>query len=92
LGAIGDAGADVGFLDARIVVEDLGDRRTLGQQAEDQGDPDAVTAHAGLASADLGVDRDAVEEVGVRHAGVIARGRVRPSMFHRRTPRGTRQP
>ena len=61
LGAIRDTGQNVRFFDARILFEKLLDRPPAGQEVEHQGDPDTVSADAGLAEADVGSDRDAGE-------------------------------
>ena len=56
----GGAGADVRFDEAGVV----------GEEVEDEGDPDAMASDAGFAEADVGVDGDAGEDFGLGHEGM----------------------
>jgi hypothetical protein len=48
LGAVGDTRADVRLLEQRVLGEDLLDARAARQEVEDERDPDAMAADAGL--------------------------------------------
>lgn len=71
LGAVGEASTDIGLFEGGVVVEDLFDSRTAGQQVEDQRNRDSMTADAGHTGADLWIDADAGEQLfACRHGGL----------------------
>ncbi len=56
LGTVGDAGEHVWLGELRLLVDDVPDGHAIGEEIENQGDPDPVTSDTGLAEADLGID------------------------------------
>lgn len=57
-GGVLQGGADVLFLQIRVVLQDLGMTGASGQQVEDIRDPDAHATDAGAPAALMGVDGD----------------------------------
>ena len=55
--------SNVAFGEPGIVVEDFRNAGATGQEIEDQGDPDPVSADARFAEADLRVDGDPLQQV-----------------------------
>src|SRR6202162_3179795 len=73
LGAIGDAGADVGLLDPGINIQKLFDFRACGEGIEDQGHPETVSFDAGLAKTNRGINGNPREQFFPGHGRFTAR-------------------
>ena len=58
LRAVGDAGEDVALIKLRVLLDDLFARQARRQQIENQRNPDAVPANAGLAETSTRIDPD----------------------------------
>jgi hypothetical protein len=56
LGAVGDAGADVGVLDPGIILQQLFDRGARSEEVEDEGHPESVSL--GLAKTNRRINGD----------------------------------
>src|SRR5271169_4961272 len=69
--SVGDAGADVGLFDARVVVQDFLAAHSAREQVENQRHPDPVPPNAGLSEAHLRVDRDAGKQLFSGHDDTV---------------------
>jgi hypothetical protein len=78
-GAVREAGPEVIVGEVGVVGEDLVVGHAVGQEAEDEPDPDAGPPDDGLAERHLRVDGDAVEELVAGHADPAYGGLERPT-------------
>src|ERR1017187_1230830 len=69
--SVGDAGADVGLVEARVVAQDFFAARPAREQVENQRHPDPVPPDARLSEAHLGVDRYAGKQLFSSHDDTI---------------------
>ena len=70
-GTVGDAGVNVFQGDLRVMgSDDFLRREAVGEEIEHHGDPDAMSADAGTATAAGGIDPDMGVEVCGGHGGV----------------------
>src|ERR1700690_2513732 len=68
---VGDAGADVGLVEARVVAQDFFAAHPTREQIENQRHPDPGPPNAGLPEAHLRGDRDAGKQLLSGHDGTI---------------------
>src|SRR5262249_60273698 len=60
-------GQDIGFLQARVLIEDVLDCPATRQAVQDERYPDAMPTNTRLAKADVGIDGDPGQQFGSGH-------------------------
>jgi hypothetical protein len=65
--AIGDAGENIGFLEARVFRQEFALANPAGKLVQNQRHPDAMAADAGLPETNVGINRDAGKQFVSRH-------------------------
>ena len=69
LRAKGNAGAKVLRRELRIIFQDLIHRHPASKEVQDQRDPNPMPPDTRLSAADIGIYRNALQEVVMRHCG-----------------------